>query len=292
MASSTPQGAKLLNGFRKLTRFDTGLGSQLPAAYKKFWKEWKQTQPAAVHYIPKEGKWERDVLTAEVRPIQNIPIPVIFPPESDEGIWGGEGVVKGFQKRQQLKRRVPHFWVPVLRRSVVKSEILNEYMSVTVTERTMNLIHDNFGFDHYLLKTPACDLRSTLALKLKRKLLQSLQAGCPELADNPGKQKEILNEYKKYLDQYTSEDIEWYGLTFNEAISKLKEQIKAENAIIPLKIEFRRQLIEQLRNAKLKEADESGNGKGGDIQNLSADEIPRESGSWLSRINPFAKKET
>lgn len=141
-----------MRGFKKPTRFDVGLGAELPEAYKKFWREWKQTKPVAVHYIPKEGRWERDEITGEVKPIQDIPIPLIDVPESHKGIWGGEAIIKGFQKRHQLKRRVPHFWVPVLRRSVVYSEVLNQYMSVTVTNRTINLIHESLGFDHYLLK--------------------------------------------------------------------------------------------------------------------------------------------
>ena len=84
--------------------------------------------------------------------MQNFPIPLLFPPESHEGIWGGEGVIKGFQKRQQYSARVPHFWVPNLKKSAVYSEILNKTMSLTVTERTIDLIIENHGFDNYLLK--------------------------------------------------------------------------------------------------------------------------------------------
>lgn len=136
----------------KQTRFDRGIVAQLPPAYLKFYKEWKQTKPTAVHYIPKEGKWERDEITGITRPIQDIPLPVIYPPEHHDGIWGGEGVVQGFQKRTPTKKRIPHYWVPVLRRSVVYSAVLDKYMSVTITDRTMDLIHESHGFDHYLLK--------------------------------------------------------------------------------------------------------------------------------------------
>lgn len=132
-------------------------------------------------------------------PIQNIPIPVKYPPEHNNGLWGGEGVVKGFQKRTPYKRRVPHFWVPVLKRSVVYSEVLNKYMSVVVTDRTMKLIHENYGFDHYLLKTPACDLKSLLALRLKRQILQNLSNNCPAYDAQPEKQQEVFNRYKEYL---------------------------------------------------------------------------------------------
>lgn len=139
-------------GLRRSKRFDKGLAAKLPPAYLKFYKEWKETKPTAVHYIPKSGKFERDEITGLVRAVQNIPFPIVYPPEHNDGIWGGEGVVKGFQKRAQTKRRVPHMWIPSLRRSVVYSTVLNQYMSVIVTDRTIDLIHDNLGFDHYLLK--------------------------------------------------------------------------------------------------------------------------------------------
>ena len=166
----------MLHGFKKLGKFDTGIGAQLPAAYKKFWDEWKTKTPAAVHYVPNEGylylylilklyslsslimylgMFERDEITGIVRPIQNVPLPVKYPVEHNDGIWGGEGVVKGFIKRNPYKRRTPHFWVPVLRRSVVRSAILNQCLSITITDRTLELIHESRGFDHYLLKVIA-----------------------------------------------------------------------------------------------------------------------------------------
>lgn len=46
--------------------FDKGVGALLPEAYKKFYKEWKLTEPTAVHYIPEEGKYRRDAVTGEV----------------------------------------------------------------------------------------------------------------------------------------------------------------------------------------------------------------------------------
>lgn len=32
------------------------------------------------------------------RIIPDVPIPVIYPKEADSGIWGGEGIVKGYVK--------------------------------------------------------------------------------------------------------------------------------------------------------------------------------------------------
>lgn len=304
MASGTPQGRNLLNGWKRLTRFDKGLGAQLPEGYKKFWREWKQTTPAAVHYIPKEGQWERDEITNQIKPVQNIPIPLIDPPESHHGIWGGEAVIKGFQKRHPLKRRVPHFWVPVLKRTVLYSEVLREYMSIVVTDRTLDKIHECFGFDHYLLKHPACDLRSQLALKIKRQILLELLNGCPTTANDKAEQARLLQEYKCYLASYTAEEIDWYGLTYLEAIRKLQAEIRASNPTIPHKVEFRTKLIEQLKQAGIREAMGSSASsdapskstsvsKDADIEALTKldNSTSTPSSKWFDKINPFGKKQ-
>lgn len=86
---------------------------------------------------------------------------------------------------------------------------------------------------------------------MKQKMLQDLLDGCPAWADNTQRQKEVQDEYKKYLEQYTPEEIEWYGLTWSEAIKKIEAIVEAENPVIPHKILFREKLIEQLRQAGL-----------------------------------------
>ncbi|GAB0089285.1 39S ribosomal protein L28, mitochondrial [Sergentomyia squamirostris] len=282
MAQFLKQGANTLQGLKKFTKFDKGLGRQLPEAYRKFWREWRETEPTAVHYIPKEGKFERNEVTGVVTPVQNRPLPFKYPKEFDEGIWGGEMVVQGFRKPTPTKQRVPHFWMPRLRRVVLKSEVLDTYMSVVVTNRTMELIHSSHGFDHYLLKTPACDLGSNLALSIKRKLLHELQAGCPTFSHKPEKQNEIMQEFSQYLQQYTPEEVEWYGLTFTQACEKLQKQIDAENPIVPHKVLFRSKLIEQLREAEKKlEEQQSAAEASTNLEGAT---------SWLTKVNPFSKK--
>ncbi|KAK9886888.1 hypothetical protein WA026_019146 [Henosepilachna vigintioctopunctata] len=268
---------KTLGLFTKPSIFEKGIGALLPEAYKNFYKEWKELEPQAVHYVPEEGKWKRNEITGQVTPIQNRPIPLIWPKEHNEQLWGGEGVVQGFQSRGKYKRRIPHFWVPVLRRSVVYSEILDKYISVIVTDRTINLINANYGFDHYLLKTPACDLKSLLALRLKRRILKELLNECPAYVKHSEKYECVLAEYKKYLTKYTAEDIEWYGYTFPEACKKMQVILDKQNEAIPLKHIYRSALIE-----KMKATSESD-----DTNNLEVSEkIP-----WLHKINPFGKKQ-
>lgn len=278
MASTTSQGALRLHGYRKVSKFETGIGKLLPPAYLKFYNEWRRTKPTPVHYIPKEGKFERNAYGV-VKPIQNVPIPVLYPDQHHQGIWGGEGVVKGFQKRSPYKKRVPHYWVPVLRETVLHSVILNKYFSTVVTDRTMDLIHENLGFDHYILKTPACDLKSRLAFRLKRKMLQALKDNCPDVDANA--RPDILKEYSQYAEKYTPEEVEWYGYTFEEATFKMMTQLEKEHeeSIVPLKIVFRRRLIEQLREAGVAEAQSDG-----------ADKEIGETSTWLSKMNPFGKK--
>ncbi|XP_072942271.1 large ribosomal subunit protein bL28m [Epargyreus clarus] len=280
MASSRIQATarQFSKTFKRRSRFEFGIAAELPPAYKKFWREWKVLKPAAVHYIPQESKWRRDELTGETLPVQNIPIPLKMPAEIHEGIWGGEAVVKGFQKRDPRRRRVPHYWVPVLKRTVVKSEVLNTHLSVTVTERTIKLINDHYGFDHYLLKTPACDLVSMLALKLKKQILIELMNGCPRYAHDPKKQMEVYEEYKTYLSSYTPEEIEWYGLTWYEALTKAAKIKEAANKPVPLKKLYRKNLIEKLKEAGIDGAKDSSD----DIASTT---------SWLSKMNPFGKKD-
>ncbi|GJQ66385.1 putative structural constituent of ribosome [Trypoxylus dichotomus] len=270
---------KTTAAIKQLFKFEKGIGAYLPEAYKKFYIEWQIKEPAAVHFIPEEGKYKRDEVTGEVIPIQNIPLPLKFPKEHDEHLWGGEGVVQGFQKRDELARRVPHFWIPVLRRSVVYSEVLDKYISVVVTNRTINMIHSNYGFDHYLLKTPACDLKSLLALGLKRMILQEIANGCLTYSNNPPKQKEILNHYGQYLSSYTPEEIEWYGYSFDEACDKMKKILEEKDKAnrIPLKHIYRTEMVEKLKVAQIEAANQK-------IESSS-------STSWIQNINPFGKKQ-
>lgn len=93
-------------------------------------------------------------------PIQNQPLPLTYPKELDYGIWGGEAIVQGFKKKGKYRTKVAKFWVPALRRSVVYSQVLDSHMKTTVTMRTIDLIHENYGFDHYLLKVAFHSLTS------------------------------------------------------------------------------------------------------------------------------------
>ncbi|KAK2581742.1 hypothetical protein KPH14_002223 [Odynerus spinipes] len=261
----------------KPTRWTSGIGAELPAEYKKFWKEWKLQEPTAVHYVKEEGKYTRNEKTGEVYPVQNVPIPLKFPKEFDQYILGGEGLIQGFQQREKYTRRYPKFWFPALKRSVVYSEVLDSYMRVIITYRALSLIHEHYGFDHYLLKTPACDLKSILAVHLKREILIAL-ADKTLYPNDEAKREEVYAKYSQYLSSYTREEIEWYGLTFKEACKKWSALKQEKNQPQPLKLQYRSELIAKLKENNVKEAQD-------------ADVVSPKEGDamWLSKWNPFSK---
>lgn len=265
MESRLANGLKLLY-VSKTTKISSGLGNRLPEAYKKFYKEWRHQIPEPIYYQPKQGKWTRDEKTGAVIPVQNIPIPLKYPKTMNFGIWGGEAVIQGFkQNGGKYKSRVPHFWTPTLKKTIVYSEVLNKYMSTTVTERAFDVINKSYGLDHYLLKTSACNLKTVLTLKLKRTILMALRDKTL-YPDDVVKQQEVYDKYKHYLADYTRDEIEWYGLTFNEALLKLQEIDDMNEKKEPLKVKYRAELIEKLSNSN---------------------EIIEDKKTWLNKLNPF-----
>lgn len=48
--------------------------------------------------------------------------------------------------------RAPKIWTPKLRAQVLYSEILDTYMSITVTLHALKLIDDVYGLDNYILR--------------------------------------------------------------------------------------------------------------------------------------------
>nr|CAG4650574.1 EOG090X0GHI [Sida crystallina] len=241
---------------------------RLPLCYRQFYVEWKYGTPTPVHYVPEPGKWKRIPETGEMKVIQNIPLPLTIPEEFENCLLGGEGLVKGFQKRHQLKRRVPHYWFPTLQSHVVHSEILDKHMEVICTKRLLQLVDQHNGFDRYLLESSPQDLKTNLALKLKRKLLLALVQK-DFLPDNPTKRDILYEKYKKYV--LPLEEAEWYGLTVREAVGRLEKIEKVPPPPpIPLKLKFREEFIQQL-----KEQEEA---------KILGAAAPK---SWGSFLNPF-----
>lgn len=186
--------------------------------------------------------------------MENVPIEPLYPPEADLGIWGGEGILKGYRmsrpytKKKILPRYwVPHLWFPTLKAVVLYSEILNKHMKITVTEGALRQIDNSFGLDYYLLKSNDIDLCSKLALKLKREILITLAR--EEYYDNDNEKKEYIKEkYKEF--KMPLEEAEWVGLDLNEACIKLQD-LEDSTCPMPLKYVFESQLVKALENNEI-----------------------------------------
>lgn len=168
------------------------------------------------------------------------------------GIWGGESVIEGYRRpAHRYETHVPDYWVPRLLDHIVYSEILDKYLNVTVTQRTIDLIHEYYGFDEYILSTRACNLNSLLACKIKRKMLLALYHKTL-YPDDTAKRDRTYEKYKKYLEGYSRDDIEWYGYSFLEAEEKYLalEKEQTERSKVPLKVLYRREMIEELKQMK------------------------------------------
>ncbi|XP_054715931.1 39S ribosomal protein L28, mitochondrial-like [Uloborus diversus] len=249
--------------------------ARLPDVYKKYVEALKQ-EPSPVHYIPEPNKWILDPVTKQKTRVENRAIPLKFPKEADEGIWGGEGVIQGFTKNKPKRRRFPNYWVPNLKKAVVYSEILNEYMHLTVTERTLRLIDQYHGFDNYILSVPVCDLKSQLAITLRRKMLLAL-VNKEKYHEDEATNQEIFDRYQKFV--IPREEAEWFGLTEREAIQK-QRILEEERPVEPLKHKLRMMLIEEFKSTK-----ESG----AEIEEHEEFEEKPGYFSWIKKLNPFMK---
>lgn len=223
---------------------------RLPEHFKRRYWANILSDRTAVHYRAPAASFAWDSERKEEIELEENPIVGIHAPEADEGLWGGERIVKGwiesrpYTKKKVLPRNwVPKLYFPALKTAVLRSEILDKYIKVTVTERALRLIDEKFGLDYYILDTPEIDLDSKFALRLKRELLLSLANKTYYLEDEDAHEY-IREKYASFV--IPSEEAEWVGLDLNEAARKqqdLEELVKPS----PLKYRFERELVSRLR---------------------------------------------
>lgn len=253
----------------------------LPDHYKKRALEFLTTDPKPVHWIPDERTFKLDK-NGIPTPVQNVPIPVKYPKECNEGLWGGEGIVQGFIKKKTKSKnpmhgfRCPRLWLPKIHKEILYSEILDQWMPITVTKRTLNLIDKVYGLDHYILGTSERDLNSRLGMKLKREMLLAL-ARKSMYPNDPKKRELVYERYKKY--EIPEEEAEWIGLSVEEALEKARDLEQKKNTVIPLKEIFIKQLLKDLKEGKDPKAIPE------DEQREHYKEKPK---TWKEKINPFS----
>ncbi|XP_039526316.1 39S ribosomal protein L28, mitochondrial isoform X1 [Pimephales promelas] len=232
-------------------KLQTGIYSRLPQHYLRSMQD---TTPATpVHWKPLGVKYRPNPKSGHKERVQDVPIPVYYPPESQNGLWGGEGWISGFRyaKGDKLSTRLRKTWKPQLFNRELYSEILDQKFTVTVTSRTLDLIDAAFGFDFYILKTPKQDLNSKFGMDLKRAMLLRLARKDTDLfPDDPSRREKIYNRYKQQF-EIAEEEAEWVGLSLEEAVEKQRLLEKKDPE--PLHKSLVKQFLEELTIKKLSE---------------------------------------
>ncbi|XP_031981862.1 39S ribosomal protein L28, mitochondrial [Corvus cornix cornix] len=225
-------------------RMREGICARLPQHYLASLQD--DTPPTPVHWQPHGLRYRRNPRTGERERVQDVPVPVYFPPAANEGLWGGEGWIRGFRyaRNDKLSTRLPKTWKPQLFERQFYSEILDATLTITVTMRTLDLIDAAFGFDFYILKTPKVDMCSKLGMDLKRTMLLRLARRDPELHPNdPARREAIYDKYKEFV--IPEEEAEWVGLSLEEAIEK--QRLLEKKDPVPLFKVYAEELVSQLK---------------------------------------------
>jgi len=252
----------------KEQNWNKGIKKQIPRHYKNFYLTWQQGPSEHIHSRPSGANFEKDEW-GEIHAVQNPRIHVVYPDKFHEGLWGGEGVIKGLVARPPTRHRsfnpppAKYIW-PRLLEGVVYSEILNKHIEMVMTQRGVRLVDEAQGFDNYLLNTPVNEIYAWKLLKLKREVLLALNN-----KDNFAGRGEGTDLYEKYQQFVVGEEeADWTGLTLQEAIKKqlIIERNKQETSEIPLKKKYRTELVEMLKSGHLDDLDvelasESGSSK-------------------------------
>jgi hypothetical protein len=110
---------------------------RLPIHYQeRFWRNLLADR-LPVHYRLPEHRFYWDKKRKVEVEAEHYPVLPTHCPEQDQGLWGGEGVIKGYYesepytKKKVLPRRwIPKLWFPSLKPAMLYSEVLDKYMKV------------------------------------------------------------------------------------------------------------------------------------------------------------------
>ncbi|CAF1353205.1 unnamed protein product [Rotaria magnacalcarata] len=225
-----------------------GQYARLPEHYKQRAIEHLYGNKEDVHEVPDKRKFIVNHETGVWTRTKHVPVTVVPTVQADKGLWGGEGVLIGYEDGNVVDEYYRCFIsVPKLMKLLFYSEILHQHYAICVTRRTIAKIEEATTLDHYILKTPLQDLNSKFGFDLRRQMLHKLVNNGENLwSDNPEKQRIIYEKYKQY--QVPKEEIDWIGLLPDEALEKLEneEDEKYERSIRPWKELFRESLITEL----------------------------------------------
>lgn len=214
---------------------------ELPKPYLDYLEK-SQAPCERVLDSPPETKYldyDQDHETGYVYRKPDQPIHFMKPEGYEKALWGGLGIVEGFEKPKRLKPRINRLWYPAIEKHTFYSEILDVHINVEVTERTLELIDKHLGFDNYILETPVQDLGSELGRRLQHKMLVALASDTRPY---------IKQKFEKFIKPL--EEVQWHGLKETEAIIKFRLMRVEESIEPPLKVTYARHLIESLKRDK------------------------------------------
>ncbi|XP_037632324.1 39S ribosomal protein L28, mitochondrial [Sebastes umbrosus] len=226
-----------------------GIYARLP---KHYLKSLEQKDPKPVHWKPLGVQYRANPTTGQKERVQDVPVPIFYPPQSQDSLWGGEGWISGFRyaNNDKMSTRLRKTWKPQLFKRELYSEILDHKFTITVTARTLDLIDAAFGFDFYILKTSKEDLNSKLGMDLKRAMLLRLARRNTELyPSDPVKREKVFNKFKQF--EIPEEEAAWLGLSLEEAVEKQRQlEHKEPEPLFKVCVE---ELVEELHIQKLSE---------------------------------------
>ncbi|KAM7333181.1 hypothetical protein ACRRTK_006501 [Alexandromys fortis] len=228
-------------------RLRQGIYARLPAHFLRSLEE--ERTPTPVHYRPHGVKFKINPKNGQRERVEDVPISVHYPPESQQGLWGGEGLILGYRyaNNDKLSAKVKKVWKPQLFTRELYSEILDKKFTVTVTMRTLDLIDEAYGFDFYILKASR-DLCSKFGMDLKRGMLLRLARQDPQLhPDDPERRLAIYEKYKSFV--IPEAEAEWVGLTLEEAVEK--QRLLEEKDPVPLFKVYVEELVQRLQEQAL-----------------------------------------
>ncbi|NXE65556.1 RM28 protein, partial [Calcarius ornatus] len=189
-------------------RMREGICARLPQHYLASLQD--DTPPTPVHWEPHGLRYRRNPRTGQRERVQDVPVPVYYPPAANEGLWGGEGWVRGFRyaRGDKLSTRLPKTWKPQLfkRQQCAKALgkiVKNNKLKTSKVLCTIKLLQEGFppgrGADTCVtpLQTPRADMCSKLGMDLKRTMLLRLARRDPALhPHDPARREAIYDKYK------------------------------------------------------------------------------------------------
>lgn len=88
-----------------------GIYARLP---KHYLKSLEMKEPSPVHWRPLGVQYRANPTTGQKERVQDVPIPIYHPPDSQDGLWGGEGWISGFRYANNDKVSLQDFLSLVL----------------------------------------------------------------------------------------------------------------------------------------------------------------------------------